>query len=218
MRGPPIVAGMGRGARAGGFRAPGGRRDGANVCGCRLGQALRGPTPALRSHKFTPWRLGWRRYSKYRCRWGREISRSASIAPSPQPLSHEGRGASSAGRSCRAFSTKCGASDAVAAANLPSPLAGEGSGERGRNLAASSLPPQPACASLRQETLRFGVPPTQRVTTSRCIGASLASSLFWAANGTPLACIASCRISTSALNSSRRMSSPSCDSAMLRPL
>ncbi len=218
MRGPPIVAGMGRGARAGGFRAPGGRRDGANVCGCRWGQAQRGPTPALRSHKFTPWRLGWRRYSKYRCRWGREISRSASIAPSPQPLSHEGRGASSAGRSCGAFSTKCGAPDAVAAANLPSPLPGEGSGERGRKLAGSATLSRAVRAFRGIERTGSGAPQPQRVTTSRCIGASLASSLFWAENGTPLACMASCRISTSALNSSRRMSRPWCDSAMLRPL
>jgi len=160
-------------------------------------------------------------------------------SPSPQPLSHQGRGALDAGRSCRAFVTKRCASDDVAAARLPSPLAGEGPGERGDARCGIHLPPQAALAALglgRTSAVSgsrllpsyaclyargagaVGRGRLQRVTTSRCIGASLASSLFWAENGTPLACMASCRISTSALNSSRRMSRPWCDSAMLRPL
>ncbi len=169
---------------------------------------------------------------------GREISRSVSIPPLPNPSPTRGEGlemqAAPVVRSSRSAAPRM-----MSRRPDSPPLAGEGPGERGDARCGIHLPPQAALAALglgrasavsssrllpsyaSQHAKGAGASRRnrlQRVTTSRCIGASLASSLFCAANGTPLACIASCRISTSALNSSRRMSSPSCDSAMLRPL
>ena len=206
----------------------------------RLGQALRGPKPALQLRECTRRRHGWYRCREYRCRdLGTRLRLVPTYSSAPTHDSRGRLGQAQRGptpalqlRECtrrrhgwhRCREHRC--RDVGTRLRLvptyplrsPPPRVGEGPGERGRNLAGTAPLSQPACALPGIERPELGAPQAQRVTTSRCIGASLASSLFWAANGTPLACIASCRISTRALNSPRRISRPSCDSAMLRPL
>lgn len=58
----------------------------------------------------------------------------------------------------------------------------------------------------------------QRSTTSRCIGASLASKRFCDAKGTCSARIAACKFSTSAVMSARWMPMSLCAARMSRPV